>query len=431
MDDDCEYGTGGQLRAPQKFKVADVSKLKIKKFNPQKQLKHDRIVFLVGKRGSGKSTMELDLLYHMRDKLDMGVGIAGTQGSFEMFEQCMPIEAVKGEFAEGFLEKIISHQKKTAPLGKDKMRKVFILMDDMMFDKQIFKGKVMRDLFMNGRHHNIFFVNSIQYCMDMEVALRSQVDYCFAMWEPNGKNRKKLWENFFGVFEDYKQFETVFKQLTTDHCALVVDNTSSSSKIEDTIYWYKANPGEHPPFKVGSDTYWSLHHQYHASQKDAADQENDRRNDPNSDASQPTVYASEILFKKKKIDAHDIVKANEHGDEFDEERERERKRLKQIQKEKKRQRDEEREKERDRVHDKEKEREREREKEKEKGREKEKEKEKEREKEKTLARPSFSHRTLPQLPPPSLLNPLPPRYPNQISHSQNIQMLSKIASAKY
>jgi hypothetical protein len=49
-------------------------------------------------------------------------------------------------------------------------------------------------------------------------------------------------------------------QLTSDYTALYIHNSTTSSKIEDCVFWYKAKPVP-ADFRLGSDDYWAFHEQ--------------------------------------------------------------------------------------------------------------------------------------------------------------------------
>ena len=59
-------------------------------------------------------------------------------------------------------------------------KKVFVILDDCMFDKKILTSKAARDIHMNGRHCGILFINLVQYAIDIPKPLRGQIDYVFA-----------------------------------------------------------------------------------------------------------------------------------------------------------------------------------------------------------------------------------------------------------
>ena len=71
--------------------------------------------------------------------------------------------------------------------------RAFVIMDDCLYDNTWSRDKVMRLLFMNGRHWKMLFILSLQYCMDVKPVIRTNVDGCFILRETNLKNRKSLW----------------------------------------------------------------------------------------------------------------------------------------------------------------------------------------------------------------------------------------------
>tara|TARA_Y100000589_G_C27092043_1_gene604349 strand:+ start:698 stop:946 length:249 start_codon:yes stop_codon:yes gene_type:complete len=47
-------------------------------------------------------------------------------------------------------------------------------------------------------------------------------------------------------------------QCTENYECLVINNNAKSNKLEDQVFWYKAQP--HPPFRIGAESIWR-HHQ--------------------------------------------------------------------------------------------------------------------------------------------------------------------------
>jgi hypothetical protein len=116
---------------------------------------------------------------------------------------------------------------------------------------------------MNGRHWKIFFMLTMQYCMDLSPDLRSNVDYVFVLREPVIKNRQRLYENFFGIFPTFNTFQQVFDSCTENYECLVLDNTSKSNRIEDCVFYYKAPMRK--GFKIGSPAMWTYHQKLYNS----------------------------------------------------------------------------------------------------------------------------------------------------------------------
>tara|TARA_B110000046_G_C12891535_1_gene354586 strand:- start:42 stop:884 length:843 start_codon:yes stop_codon:yes gene_type:complete len=239
-------------------------RLNVKKFDTD-TLKPHRIIIVVGKRGTGKSVLQRDLLYHLSDKVDFGMAMTPTEESAETFRQHMPDSWIYSGFSTVKMEQMLSMQRDM--VKNRKARRLFIVLDDCMYDKKILKGVAIRDLFMNGRHLNITMCNAIQYVMDMGPDLRTQVDYVFALRENIISNKQKLWKYFFGMFEKYEDFAKVMDTCTADHSCMVMDNTTGSCNVDECIFWYKAEL-DLPEFQIGAEVYRKLSHQYMKSDDD-------------------------------------------------------------------------------------------------------------------------------------------------------------------
>jgi len=214
----------------------------------------DKVCIFIGKRGSGKTTLVTDILWHKRH-IPIGVVMSGTEDGNHYYKQFVPDLFIHGDFSKDTIEKILDRQKRIVSSGKE--TPAFLLLDDCMYDKSYMKETCIRQCFMNGRHWKLFFMLTMQYCMDLSPDLRANVDYIFVMREPVIKNRQRLYENFFGIFPTFKMFSDVFDACTENYECMVFDNTSKSNKIEDCVFYYKAPIRKN--FRIGSPAMWSYH----------------------------------------------------------------------------------------------------------------------------------------------------------------------------
>ena len=236
-----------------------MTEMNIKRFDTS-TIKPHRIILIVGKRGTGKSTLIRDLMYRIKDNVHIPMAMTPTEESANMFEECMPESCVHSSFNSDAVDRLIAFQRNRGK-RKQKQRHILFVLDDMMYDKKVLKGQCMRDIFMNGRHLKISFINAMQYVMDMGPDLRSQVDYVFALRENIVSNRIKLWKYFFGGFEHFDDFCQVFTACTENNECIVCDNTVKSNDIKDMIFYYKADITIEP-YLLGSRTFWGLHHRF-------------------------------------------------------------------------------------------------------------------------------------------------------------------------
>ena len=103
----------------------------------------------------------------------------------------------------------------------------------------------MRALFMNGRHWKIMLCITMQYPLGIPPNLRTNIDYVFILREPYIANRKRIWENYAGMFPTFESFCQVMDQCTENYECLVIDNNAKSNQLRDQIFWYKANHTHH------------------------------------------------------------------------------------------------------------------------------------------------------------------------------------------
>lgn len=243
--------------------------LRLKRFNP-KTIRQNPVILIVGKRGSGKTVLLKDITRHLRKRFDVCVAVAGTMASSEMFQDFVPSSFIYDRVDTDVIVKMVDLAKVCK--NHRKPREFLLMMDDCMGKKGLLKNNVFRDIHMNGRNFGFTEILSVQYVMDMETDLRSQVDYVFVFQENIRANRERLWKYFFGMFDTFDEFTTTLKKCTQNYECLVLDQRSNTGNIEDSVYYYKANPNI-PRFAIGKPCYWALEHAYRMPNNDG-DQKN-------------------------------------------------------------------------------------------------------------------------------------------------------------
>jgi hypothetical protein len=237
--------------------------LHLRKFNPA-TIGDDKVCIFVGRRSTGKSFLMTDILYYKRH-LPCGIVMSGTEDGNHHFKKFIPDLFIYGDYDKTAIERVLARQHTLVSQGKPNSS-AFIILDDCMYDKKFLKDVCIRKLFMNGRHWKVFFMLTMQYCMDLSPDLRANTDYVFILRETVLQNREKLYKNFFGIFPSFQMFDQVMTACTEDYHCLVLDNTSKSNKIEDCVFWYKAAPMKQ--FRIGSPSLWAFHQKYYNPRHD-------------------------------------------------------------------------------------------------------------------------------------------------------------------
>jgi hypothetical protein len=211
---------------------------------------------IIGKPGTGKTTLIKSLLYSKRNIFPVGIAMSGTEDSNGAYRKIFPSTFVFNNYDEEQVKSFVKRQK----ISKIHLPNpwAIILLDDCTDDPRIFNKPFMQGMYKRGRHWKMWFILSLQYCMDVKPVIRTNVDGTFILREPNIKNRKSLWENYASCVPDFSTFCDLMDQLTDNYTAIYIHNQTQSNNIEDCLFFYKAKPVP-DGFKIGCPDFWDFH----------------------------------------------------------------------------------------------------------------------------------------------------------------------------
>lgn len=239
------------------------------------------VIVLIGRRDTGKSYLVRDLLFYHQD-IPIGTVISGTEDGNGFYSNHVPKVFIHTAYSSAIIENVLKRQKAVLKQMQKEVAaykrsnidpRTFVIMDDCLYDASWTKDKMMRLIFMNGRHWKIMMLITMQYPLGVPPNLRTNIDYVFILREPYIANRKRIYENYAGMFPTFESFCQVMDQCTENYECLVVDNNSKSNQLQDQIFWYKAQP--HADFKLGSKEFWDM-------SKNLASDDEDDAYDPKS-----------------------------------------------------------------------------------------------------------------------------------------------------
>jgi hypothetical protein len=239
-------------------------KLELRRFNPS-SLPDDATCVVCAKRNSGKSVLIKDLLSYHKN-IPFSVVISPTESSNNFYSNFIPKMLIHDDYQTELVEKFLDRQKKLTSKKKKEIRqfgssnidnRALLIMDDCMYQaKEFVSSKEIREIFMNGRHIAVNFYLTMQFPLGIPPALRCNVDYVFLLKDNIKKNKERLYEHWAGVIPTYQLFEQIFDQVTENYGVMVIDNRSCSNKIEDCVFWYKADVNKE--FRMCDEELWQL-----------------------------------------------------------------------------------------------------------------------------------------------------------------------------
>tara|TARA_Y100000389_G_scaffold161917_1_gene164505 strand:+ start:685 stop:1500 length:816 start_codon:yes stop_codon:yes gene_type:complete len=230
--------------------------IKLSKFD-MRRIPSNAVVVVIGKRGTGKTTLTADIMYNIRNRFDAGICFSATEESNSFWGHHVPDTLIHSEFDENTFKNFINEQRRIN--GKlSKPINSFAIMEDCMYSKILRTNKDIRGTFFNGRHWNIFLVVTMQYVLDLPPELRSNIDFVFILRNNMVNDREKLYKHFCGFVPNFSTFQKIMNKCTQGYECLVVDNTARSNDISDCLFWYSGEG--HGDFKIGKRAVWEYHY---------------------------------------------------------------------------------------------------------------------------------------------------------------------------
>ena len=174
--------------------MATPKKLELKRFNMNRisfkkfecQGKGPVIVF-IGRRDTGKSFLVKDFLYY-HQTIPIGAVISGTEAGNGFYSTVVPKQFIHHEYKTEIVQKMMTRQTNITKLvslqiakqGKtDIDARSFLILDDCLWDATWARDKVMREVFLNGRHKNVLCIITMQYPLGIPPLMRTNIDYVF------------------------------------------------------------------------------------------------------------------------------------------------------------------------------------------------------------------------------------------------------------
>jgi len=242
------------------------NKFQIFEFKLEKMVPDPAIV-MVAKRGSGKSYITRDIIYHLRH-IPGGVVIAPTDRMNSFYKYFFPDLYIHYDIKDSILKKVLLRQMLMIEKAKEKEQQgkhidpsAILVMDDCLARKKAWaKDENILEILMNGRHYKLTYILTMQTPLGITPDLRLNFDYVFLLKEDSAINKKKLWDNYASMFPTLQAFEKVFTECTKDYCSMVIDNRKPADNIQEKVFWFKAKERK---FSFGSKEFQDMHKKYY------------------------------------------------------------------------------------------------------------------------------------------------------------------------
>jgi len=214
-------------------------------------LEHGVKLCVIGKPGYGKSRVVEHIMLYKAHICPVSQIFSGTESVNHFYQN----KSTEITIFDDLDIKAMENFAKRQDLARKYLANPWAIqiLDDVTDDPGVMGRPPFHGYYKKGRHWAMIHIICIQYPMDIKPGMRSCIDYVFLLANNILSERQKLYENFAsGCFPSFQDFCDVMDQITEDHHALVIDNTKQGGKLQDRVFYFKADLSRVPKdFKVG------------------------------------------------------------------------------------------------------------------------------------------------------------------------------------
>ena len=254
--------------------------INMKFWKPHVDVKSRSRVLIIGGSNTGKSTVTEHLMYLHKNIPDWVV-ISGSESFNPRFSKRLPACFIHFAYSDDLLHKIISEREAYVKRIVDKykhrvpsdvddlkdwlfdngyLKPMGLVIDDQGAVADLQRSKLFAQFVTVSRHLQMLLLVCQHHTKGLAPTARDSFDYVIACREPSRVIRKNLYHQFFGNFEDEKQFNKTFDMCSGNYEVLVARKRVQSNNINDVMRYWKADIDiVKSDFKCGSRKSWDYY----------------------------------------------------------------------------------------------------------------------------------------------------------------------------
>lgn len=177
----------------------------------------DSVVFVIGKRMTGKTVIARDIVARSGVEFGMAVSpLAPIQP-----EEYADVPVVVDEWHPKLVGNLLKRQRAAIKSGIQDPR-AFVVLDNCMYDPKWYRDPDVKSMFLNNRAMKLLVVMTSGFAMSASPSIKSNVDFVFVMRSNTESHRRGTWTRYVDGIATFDDFNALMDSLVGYWC-LVVD----------------------------------------------------------------------------------------------------------------------------------------------------------------------------------------------------------------
>jgi hypothetical protein len=132
------------------------------------------------------------------------------------------------------IENVIEFQRNR--FENNSVDKIMLVIRNITNNMNFFKNQYIKEICYNGRHYKFDIIMDFDISVKIAPDIRTNIDFCFILRDDDLNNRKRIYDYYCGMFEDFESFNQ-FYDSDKNKCIAIDNMTRNISSINRASYY--------------------------------------------------------------------------------------------------------------------------------------------------------------------------------------------------
>lgn len=219
-------------KSTKEIESLDIKKYDLEEYKLQMETKNDnKKILIIGKSGTGKSWLVLNLIDEMKDNFDEMLIFSEKEKFDKFYFNKLNSSCIVYNFDENILKQIIEKQE-----IENFKKRILVVFDDILLNKNL-KSGFLSHFIGNSRYNNITFILTMPYPIGLSPEIRTNFEDVYLFDQDIMSNIKRLHEHYNNFTKNFNMFNQIINECCKHHKFLLI---KKNYKNQNNVYYGRA-----------------------------------------------------------------------------------------------------------------------------------------------------------------------------------------------